>query len=69
MGLERKVALMLAVPRECRNRLRKIAAERNLQNQDTVTSASTIAADMLCEQLRCQHADEGMEGQSPADER
>lgn len=58
MSNTKKVPLMLSVPKECRDRLRKMAAERNLKSQDHVTSASTIAADMLCEQLRCHDVDE-----------
>jgi hypothetical protein len=47
----KQVPLMLSVPKECRDRLRKMAAERNLQNPNKVVAASTIARDLLVEFL------------------
>jgi hypothetical protein len=47
----KKVPLMLTVPKECRDRLRQMAAERNLQNPNKVVAASTIARDLLVESL------------------
>jgi hypothetical protein len=47
----KKVPLMLTVSRECRDRLRKMAAERNLQNPNKVVAASTIARELLVESL------------------
>ena len=47
----KQVPLMLTVPKECRDRLRKMAAERNLQNPNKVVAASTIARDLLVEFL------------------
>ena len=47
----KQVPLMLSVPKECRDRLRKMAAERNLQNPNKVVAASTIARDFLVEFL------------------
>ena len=47
----KQVPLMLTVPKECRDRLRKMAAERNLQNPNKVVAASTIARELLVESL------------------
>jgi hypothetical protein len=47
----KQVPLMLSVPKECRDRLRQMAAERNLQNPNKVIAASTIARDFLVEFL------------------
>ena len=47
----RQVPLMLSVPRECRDKLRRMAAECNLQNPNKVVAASTIARDLLVESL------------------
>jgi hypothetical protein len=43
----RQVALMLSVPPECRDKLRQMAAKRNLRNPQRVTSASTIARELV----------------------
>ena len=48
MKQSRQVPLMLSVPKEVRNRLRKLAAEQNLKNPDQVTSASTLAREIVC---------------------
>ena len=45
----RQVALMLSVPPECRDKLRKMAAMSNLHNPHRVTSASTIARELVLE--------------------
>ena len=45
----RQVALMLSVPPECRHKLRQMAAERNLKDTQRVTSAATIARELLLE--------------------
>ena len=47
----RQVPLMLSVPQECRDKLRMMAAESNLQNPNKVVAASTIARDLLVESL------------------
>ena len=47
----RQVPLMLSVPQECRDKLRRMAAESNLQNPNKVIAASTIARDLLVESL------------------
>ena len=47
----KQVPLMLTAPKDCRDRLRQMAAERNLQNPNKVVAASTIARDLLVESL------------------
>ena len=51
MNEKKQVALMLSIPKSYRDKLRTMAAEQNLQNPDQVTSASTIAKEILCEYL------------------
>jgi hypothetical protein len=48
MPKEKGLPLMLSIPKECRDRLREIAARENLNNPDQVTSASTIAREIIC---------------------
>jgi hypothetical protein len=45
------VPLMLSIPKDCRDRLREMAARENLENMDQVTSASTIAREIICTYL------------------
>ena len=45
----RQVPLMLSVPPHCRDKLRQMAAKRNFQNPDRVTSAATIARELVLE--------------------
>ena len=45
----RQVPLMLSVPPGCRDKLRQMAARRNFHNPERVTSASTIAREMVLE--------------------
>ena len=45
----RQVALMLSVPPGCRDKLRQMAARRNFHNPERVTSASTIARELVLE--------------------
>ena len=45
----RQAALMLSVPPECRDKLRQMAARRNFHNPERVTSASTIARELVLE--------------------
>ena len=42
---------MLSIPKDCRDRLREMAARQNLENMDQVTSASTIAREIICRYL------------------
>jgi hypothetical protein len=45
----KQIPLMLTVPKECRDRLRQMAAERNLRNPNKVVAASTIARELVLE--------------------
>jgi len=47
MIIEEKVAITITIPKEYRDRLRTMAAEQNLQYPDRLTSASTIAREIL----------------------
>jgi len=51
MSENKPVPLMLSIPKNFRNQLRRMAAEQNLKNPDQVTSASTIAKEIICEHL------------------
>ena len=51
MSENKPVPLMLSIPKSFRDKLRKMAAEQNLKNPDQVTSASTIAREIVCEYL------------------
>ncbi len=42
------VPLMLSVPEEVRDELRRIAARQNLERTDRVISAAEIAREVLC---------------------
>jgi hypothetical protein len=51
MSIEEKVSLTISINKEYRDRLRMIAAEQNLKNPDKVTSASTLAKEIICKHL------------------
>ena len=51
MSLEEKVSLTISIAKSYRDRLRTIAARRNLHNLDQLTSASTIAREIICDQI------------------
>jgi hypothetical protein len=51
MKKNKPVPLMLSIPKECRDKLRTMAAKQNLENPDQVTSASTIAKEIVCNHL------------------
>ena len=59
MQKEKLVSIMISLPKEIRDRLRKMAAQRNLENPDEVTSAAQIARDIICEHFAknpsCKH--------------
>ena len=42
-----KVSLTISITRSCRDQLRTMAAGRNLENPDRVTSASAIAREII----------------------
>ncbi|MFC1882831.1 hypothetical protein ACFL2S_15245 [Thermodesulfobacteriota bacterium] len=48
MSENKQVPLMLSIPKEYRDKLRKLAAGQNLENTNQVTSASTIARKIVC---------------------
>ena len=48
MPKERGLPLMLSIPKDCRDRLREMAARQNLENPNQVTSASSIAKKIIC---------------------
>ena len=51
MSENKPVPLMLSIPKSYRDKLRTMAAEQNLENPDQVTSASTIAKEIICEHI------------------
>jgi septum formation topological specificity factor MinE len=51
MYQEEKVSLTIAIPKNYRDRLRTMAAQQNLHDPDQLTSASTIAREIICEYI------------------
>ena len=51
MSNEEKVSLTISINKEYRDRLRTMAAEQTLNNPDKVTSASTLAKEIICKYL------------------
>jgi hypothetical protein len=51
MSIYEKVSLTISINKEYRDRLRTMAAEKNLLDPDQITSASTIAREIICEKL------------------
>jgi hypothetical protein len=51
MERAKQVPMMLSVPKAIRDRLRTLAAEENLKNPDQVTSASTLAREILIQYM------------------
>jgi hypothetical protein len=51
MSIEEKVSLTISINKEYRDRLRTIAAKQNFDNPNEVTSASTMAREIICEYL------------------
>ena len=58
MSENKPVPLMLSIPKSLRDKLRKMAAEQNLNNPDQVTSASTIAREIVCNYFDNRKADQ-----------
>ena len=48
MSTEGKVSLTISVDKEYRDRLRTMAAQQNLSDPDQLTSASTLAREIIC---------------------
>lgn len=51
MSIEEKVSITISINKEYRDRLRIMAAEQNFDNPNEVTSASTLAREIICEYL------------------
>ena len=51
MYQEEKVSITIAIPKNYRDRLRTMAAQQNLHDPDQLTSASTIAREIICEYI------------------
>ena len=51
MAKSKLVPMMISLPKEFRDKLRTMAAKQNLMNPDQVTSAATIAKEIICEYL------------------
>jgi hypothetical protein len=51
MSIEEKVSLTVSIFKSYRDRLRTMAAQQNLHDPDKLTSASTIAREIICEHL------------------
>jgi predicted DNA-binding protein len=51
MSIEEKVSITISINKEYRDRLRTMAARQNLHDPDQLTSASTIAREIICEQI------------------
>jgi polysaccharide deacetylase 2 family uncharacterized protein YibQ len=51
MSLEEKVSLTISIAKSYRDRLRAMAAKRNLHDLDQLTSASTIAREIVCKHI------------------
>ena len=51
MSIEEKVSLTISITKSYKDKLRIMAAEQNLQDPDRVTSASTIAREIICEHV------------------
>ncbi|MDI6796286.1 MAG: hypothetical protein QMD09_05055 [Desulfatibacillaceae bacterium] len=51
MNQEKQVPLMISIPVEIRTQLRKMAAQRNLEKTNQVTSAAEVAREILLENI------------------
>jgi hypothetical protein len=51
MSIEEKVSLTISIRKKYRDRLRTMAAKQNFDNPNEVTSASTMAREIICEYL------------------
>jgi hypothetical protein len=51
MAKSKLVPMMISLPKEYRDKLRTMAAEQNFNNPDQVTSAATIAKEIICDRL------------------
>ena len=51
MKNDRKVSITISIEKGYRDQLRTMAAKRNLHDPDQLTSASTIAREIICEHI------------------
>ena len=51
MAKSKLIPMMISLPKEYRDKLRTMAAEQNFKNPEQVTSAATIAKEIICEYL------------------
>ena len=51
MSISENVPLMISLPKPCRDKLRKIAAEKNLSNPDEVMSAARLVREIVVRHL------------------
>lgn len=52
MDAERLVSITISVPKSCRDQLRKIVAQSNLENLDETTNISQLGREIFCEYLK-----------------
>jgi len=52
MSTEKKIQLNLAIPERYRNLLRRMAAERMMENPSQVVTGASIAAEMILSALK-----------------
>ena len=48
---DKKVSITISIAKGYRDQLRTMAAKRNLHDPDQLTSASTIAREIICEHI------------------
>jgi hypothetical protein len=51
MRTRKKVSITISIEKGYRDQLRTMAAKRNLHDPDQLTSASTIAREIICEHI------------------
>ena len=51
MSIEEKVSLTISIDKSYKDKLRIMAAQQNLHDPDQLTSASTIAREIICEYI------------------
>ena len=69
MAKSKLVPMMISLPKEYRDKLRTMAAEQNFVNPDQVTSAATIAKEIICEHLSMDREAEEKETKGETNER
>ena len=48
MSIEEKVSLTISITKSYRDQLRTLAAQQNVQNPDLLTTASSLAREIVC---------------------